>query len=86
MKGRNWYSEAIDITHGDTDFETLIVEIAKVHPKVVVDAYAKIYGATWQTRCVEVLRTGKKLEAIKLCRNLTGRTLLEAKHAVEALE
>lgn len=41
---------------------------------------------TWQTEAKELLRQGKKLHAIKLCREQTGCSLKEAKDQMDALE
>jgi hypothetical protein len=55
-----------------------------------VDAILKHLGIEWKDqvseRVKELVRTGKKIEAIKMYREETGAGLKEAKDAVEAFE
>lgn len=86
----NYYAKAIDILETDVDFRKLVVEIAKCHPKAVVDAYKRVTLAgydsgSWQAEVIPILELGKKLEAVKVCKNHTGETLVKAKEMVEAL-
>jgi len=74
----------------DVDFRKLVFVIAQKHPKAVVDAYLSIkltgYGpGSWAAQAIPHIRNGKKLEAIKMCKQMTGLTLAEAKTAVEKL-
>ncbi|HWT01147.1 MAG TPA: ribosomal protein L7/L12 [Pyrinomonadaceae bacterium] len=79
----NYYAQAISIiTDSNTDFRKLVLEIAKSHPKIIVDAVLK-HG--WQAEARLLIQAGQKIDAIRLCRNLTGLSLKEAKDAVEAL-
>ena len=82
---RNWYAEAIDVLMKRGNFGEILTEIAKVHPKAVVMANRAVNGPLWQERCYNILKTGRKIEAIKVCRQLTGMGLKEAKEAVEKL-
>lgn len=82
---RNWYSEAIVIVNEDHNFKNIVIEIAKKHPKMVVDAAACASGKSWQQIC-KSLRDGQGLlHAVKECRALTGMGLKEAMEACEAL-
>ena len=82
---RNWYAEAIDVLMKRGNFNEILIEIAKVHPKAVVMANSAVNGPTWQEQCRELLKAGRKIEAIKVCHQLTGMGLKEAKEAVENL-
>lgn len=82
----NWYSDVIDVLNNEhKDFRALVIEIAKRHPKAVVMADRAINGPPWQEKCRRLCSEGKKIEAVKLCRNSTGMGLKEAKEAVEGL-
>ena len=79
----NYYAQAIDIiTDPETDFRELVIQIAKKHPKVVATLGR---FKSWETQCLPLIRADKKIGAIKVCRDLTGWPLKEAKEAVEAL-
>jgi ribosomal protein L7/L12 len=87
----NYYAEAIGIiTDPDTDFKALVIDIAKKHPKVIVDSRAKssaeILELSWQAKVRSIAAAnGSKIDAIKACRNMTDMGLKEAKDAVERL-
>lgn len=86
----NYYSDAIAVLFDSkTDFRTLASEIAKKNPKAIVDAAARlatqVMSDAWVKECTALMRAGKKIDAIKLCRNTTGMTLVDSKNAVEAL-
>jgi len=79
----NYYARAIDIvTDPETNFRDLVIEIAKRHPKIVA-TLGQV--KSWEKQCLPLIHAEQKIEAIKLCRNLTGMPLKEAKDAVEAL-
>lgn len=79
----NYYARAIDIvTNPETDFRALLIEIAKRHPKAVCEVAVL---SPWEKECLPLIRAEKKIGAIKVCRELTGLPLKEAKDAVEAL-
>jgi len=82
---RNWYGEAIEVVSADKDFKKIVIEIAKLYPKAVVMADIAANGKSWQEQCREIMLSGRKIDAIKLCRSLTGMGLHEAKEAVESL-
>src|SRR5262245_30234534 len=42
-------------------------------------------GSSWESRVLDLMRAGQKIEAIKIYRTETGAGLKEAKDAVEAL-
>jgi ribosomal protein L7/L12 len=95
--GRNYYAEAIEILKNSYDGLALniLFEIAKVHPKAVVDAKARIDRADepqWVKECRRLAADGRKIDAIKLCREKTKESfevdqmsLIEAKAFVEYL-
>lgn len=82
---RNWYSEAIDILHGDYDWKKMIIMIAKKHPKLVVECTKAAQSNEWKSICLDIRESKGKIPAIKECRHLTGMGLSEAKEAVENL-
>jgi len=79
----SYYAKAIDIlTNPETDFRDIVIQIAKMNPQAVVDA---VGFNPWERKCIPLIRADKKIGAIKLCRELTGIPLKEAKDAVEEL-
>lgn len=81
----NHYPEAIEIldnANGFTD-RKLLVEIAKHEPSAVVRACTRLRSAGWIEEVRPIVLDGKKINAIKECRRLTGMGLKEAKEAVE---
>ena len=92
----NYYAIAIGILHDVQDTMELLTEVAKRNPKAVCDAYYRLHpekatAIDWRDKALEILRgrngasVTKKIEAIKVCRNVTGMGLKEAKDAVEDL-
>lgn len=82
----NYYAKAIDIiTNPETDFRAIVIEIAKRHPKAVFEANHEQTVSGWEREVIPLLRTEKKIHAIKVCRERTGLTLKDAKEAVETL-
>ena len=82
---RNWYSEVIDILDKEGNFFQICREIAKKHPKMVVEAANKVSGKSWQQECKDIRDSQGLIYAIKFCRSVTGMGLKEAKEAIEAL-
>jgi ribosomal protein L7/L12 len=82
---RNWYSEVMDILDGENDFFQIVRQIAKKHPKCVVDAASIVVGKSWQATTKEIRDSQGLIHAIKYCRGITGMGLKECKEAVEAL-
>jgi len=79
----NYYARAIDIlTKPDIDFRAMVIEIAKRHPKAVCEVAV---FETWEKECLPLIHAEKKIHAVKVCRDLTGMSLKDAKDAVEAL-
>jgi len=79
----NIHQQAIEIvTNPDTDFRQIVIELAKYHPEFLVNFVGE---DVWERQVIPLIRSDQKMAAIKLCRNLTHLTLVEAKHAVEAL-
>jgi len=90
----NYYSEVLDFLFFDKEinYADLVVQIAKKHPKIVMDAVNLqrdiSHNDSWQKKAREILASdnpGSKISAIKLCRNETGAGLKEAKELVESL-
>lgn len=79
----NYYAKAIEIvTSNREDWHEIVVNIAKRHPKLVVEATQQ---PDWKPQARGLVASGNKIAAIKLCRSATGYGLREAKEAVEAL-
>ena len=88
----NWYKEAINLLESDLcndDWRNICVEIAKTNPSVLVNASRSIRDISKidlaKKECLKALESGRKIEAIKVCRNITGMGLKEAKEFVESL-
>jgi len=85
----NVYAEAIDIITSNIDFRTVLIEVAKKNPGVVVAAANRLkltLEPVWKHECRELMETGQKLQAIKHARNNNlGMSLGEAKELVESL-
>jgi ribosomal protein L7/L12 len=83
------YAEAIDALEKIQQLDCariILVEIAKLHPSAVVKAYEKLHKRLWLKDVIDLLKSKKKIDAIKLYREKTGVGLKEAKVAVDALE
>lgn len=67
----------------------ILFEIARKNPSAYVSAVKRLRDKTelngWKRDCADLMRSGNKIDAIKLCRVITGMGLKEAKDAVEAL-
>jgi ribosomal protein L7/L12 len=73
------------VTSGSHDYYRIVVEIAKKHPKMVVDAAKGPLGEpAWMAEVDDFIHEGLKTNAIKEWRVQTGVGLGEAKAAVEA--
>lgn len=83
----NYYREAIDvITKHRDESEIILIEVAKANPGAVVKAFNTIYHEEWHKDIIPLLKVDRKIQAIKLCRELTGMGLKEAKEACEAIQ
>jgi len=70
------------ITSKKLDFYKICIEIAKNHPKALVEGCREYQ---YVSECKRLVESGEKVEAIKMWRNETGKTLLEAKNEIENL-
>ena len=81
------YKQAIDLlTNKELNYRAIVIEFAKHHPKLFMklvvpnrDVIEVLRKEDWMNGCRKYLVDGKKVEAIKLCRNATGLGLKEAK-------
>ncbi len=83
-----YYASAIGIIcDSNTNFRDLCCEIAKKNPAALVQAYARLQSSDdyWRKECIELMRANRKIDAIKLCRNMTGKSLADSKFLVESL-
>lgn len=77
----NYYKHAIEIlSKQDVNWRAIVYEIAKDHPKAIVDCFRE----DWEVPVKEALGLGK-VPAIKLYREITGKSLKEAKEAVDKM-
>ena len=82
----NYHKQAIDIIEYNKGLrDKLIVQIAKDNPAALVNAFNSIGSEPWVVKVAPLLEIGQRIPAIKLCRELTGMGLIEAKAAVESL-
>lgn len=87
------YQKAIDVLASDMfqnyeGIKTILIQIAKTNPQIVVDAVDSLQGKgkypNVSTKVTDLLLAGQKISAIKQHRQDTGLGLKEAKDAVEA--
>lgn len=78
----NYYAKVIGLMAEENDWKRIVVSIAKIHPKAVVNA---IEADGWEAGAKELLISEGKIAAIKYCREITGWGLRESKLAVENL-
>ncbi len=76
------YIKVIGIMSEEQDWKSIVLHIAQRRPSLVINA---VENHSWQAGARELMAEGKKIEAIKYCRNLSAMGLVEAKEAVEAL-
>jgi len=90
MVRRNYMKEAIDVLekYPSVQHSPLVVQILKDRPSTIVKAYESLNGVNkpWMEVVLNVLRSGRKIEAIKQLRALTDMGLKEAKEVVEELQ
>ncbi len=79
----NYYAKALEICSKEQDWKSIVIEIAKKHPKAVFDA-ASVDNWEYQAWCL--VKEGRKLDAIRLCRSETGKSLRDAKDFVEGMQ
>jgi ribosomal protein L7/L12 len=87
----NYYAEAIEIiTKYRNTADLILIEIAKMNPAAVIkgnDALrARGKNTYWHKDVIPYLKKEQKIKAIKLCREITGMGLREAKEAVENIK
>lgn len=67
----------------------VLFEILKKSPGAYVAAVKRLRDReeykNWKQECIDLMRAGKKVDAVKACRNATGMGLKDALDAVEAL-
>lgn len=84
------YAAAItELEKAEFSNNEVIFEIARKTPGAYVAAVKRLRDRAaykdWKQKCIDLMRAGQKIEAIKACRAATGMGLKEAKDAVEAL-
>jgi ribosomal protein L7/L12 len=83
------FKKAIEyLTGPGLDLKAVIIEIAKTNPAVFCRAVerAKYPAAKWRRQAEALVLAGKKINAIKLCRENTGLGLKEAKEMIDFFE
>ncbi len=83
---KNYYPKAIDAWFKFPE-EELILEIVKFYPYAVVRAAERLKPkkVSWKTEATKMMGEGRRNQAIKHCRDITGWGLREAIEAVNAL-
>lgn len=81
------YKRAIDIVSEEQDWRGLVIQIAKTNPDVLLHAYASTETSQYinDLEFKGYLVEGKKVNAIKRLRYLTGFGLKESKDIVDKL-
>lgn len=84
------YAEAItELEKGQFSANEVLFEIARKTPGAYVAAVKRLRDREahkeWKRECINLMRSGQKIDAIKACRAATGMGLKEAKDAVESL-
>ena len=85
---KNYYAEAISILQEDVNFRDVVYEIARIHPKALIEAAkGKTVTSTGVEKeiCKIIKETGQFILAIKKHRGLTKSSLVESRAAVEAI-
>lgn len=68
------------------DRTAVLLHICDGDPTFLLSAIQAVAKPTWEDEVIALLRNGKKIEAIKICRARTGWALKDAKDAVEAIQ
>lgn len=83
----NYYSKVIDILQADSsDWKSMIIDIAKKHPKLVCDAFDVAHKVSWRVKARELIASDLFVAAIKFCRDETGLGLADAKHECDIIK
>ena len=83
------FKKAIDyLVMPGLNLREIVVEIAKKNPAVFCRAVeeTKYPAAKWRKEVEDLLRAKRKINAIKLFREMTGQGLKEAKAAIDFFE
>lgn len=84
---KNYYAQAIDILMNNRCCkDQLLTEIAKANPAAIVKGFKAYQASTWVGIVKPIYAAGRKIDAIKECRKLTGMSLKKAKAAVESIK
>lgn len=73
-------------TSNEFDKTAVLLEICNRDPDLLLDCVHTATTPSWQKEAEDLLREGKKIVAIKVCRARTDWSLKDAKDAVEALQ
>ena len=92
-KKMEYFQKALRIVGRENlDWRKLAIQIATEDPRTFVEAFENltpkrkaISSRSWDVEARRLLNEGKKIDAIKHCREITGWNLSTAKNAVEAL-
>ena len=86
------YQQAIDIIvelYEDNMFDThlaMLKELAKRDPEILIHCYKVAKGLDINSPVMAELQAGRKIQAIKVRRSITGEGLKEAKEYVDKLQ
>ena len=68
------------------DKTAVLLHICEGDPTFLLSAIQAATKPTWEDEVIALLKDGKKINAIKVCRARTGWALKDAKDAVEAIQ
>lgn len=77
-----YYKQAIEICSQEQDWKAIAIQVAMKNPCAFVQAF-KSSGISFTLK--EMMLDGRKIEAIKLYREYSGSSLMQAKQYVESL-
>jgi len=86
---RNYMKEAISIIEAHPDkLRPIIIQILKDQPSAIVKAYRliEVQDVSWLSDVLEIMRSGRKIEAIKHLRTVTGMGLQEAREEINRIQ
>lgn len=68
------------------DRTKVLLYICEHNESILLAAIQAATKPTWEDEAIALLKDGRKINAIKVCREFSGWSLKEAKDAVEALQ
>lgn len=87
MKIKNVYKDVITIiSNNDINWKALVIKIAQDNPSILCKAYEAVYKIdSLHLAILNELKQNKKIAAIKLYKEHTGKGLRESKEYIDSL-